>query len=577
MLQLHGMTGVSVKSSQKNYKRVKSPSFLGKPAFDRIIAAYMMEQPTDYQCDVLIIGSGAAGLTLALQLADDAQVLVLSKGPLTEGSTYYAQGGIAAVFDEHDSIDSHIQDTLIAGAGLCDLAAVEFTTRHARESLQWLIDMGVGFDRMPATGTELKYHLNQEGGHSHRRILHAADATGKAVQTTLVEQVRLHPNITLLERFNAVDLITHKHLGGQPRCYGAYIWNRAAQRVETVRAGFVALATGGASKVYQYTSNPDVASGDGIAMAWRAGCRVANMEFNQFHPTCLYHPQAHTFLLTEALRGEGAVLKRPDGSRFMPDFHSAAELAPRDVVARAIDFEMKRLGADCMYLDISHQPAEFIREHFPTIYEKCLSLGIDITQQPMPVVPAAHYTCGGVMTDLNARTDIANLYAIGEVAYTGLHGANRMASNSLLECVVFARSAAADIRQQLPHLQIPMQLPAWDESRVGDSDEEVIIQHNWHELRLFMWDYVGIVRTNKRLERALRRIELLQQEIHEYYTHFRVSNNLLELRNLVQVAELIVRCAMQRSESRGLHYNLDYPDTAPTALPSILTPTPTSP
>src|SRR5690554_509889 len=323
-----------------------------------------MEQMAHYQCDVLIIGSGAAGLTLALQLAEHAKVIVLSKGPLTEGSTYYAQGGIAAVFDEHDSIDSHIQDTLIAGAGLCDLAAVEFTTRHARESLQWLIDMGVGFDRVAATGSEPKYHLNQEGGHSHRRILHAADATGKAVQTTLVEQVRLHPNITILERFNAVDLITHKHVGGEPRCCGAYIWNRAAQRVETVSAGFVALATGGASKVYQYTSNPDVASGDGIAMAWRAGCRVANMEFNQFHPTCLFHPRAHNFLLTEALRGEGAILRRPDGSAFMREFHPDGELAPRDVVARAIDYEMKRLGADCMYLDISHQSQSFIQQHF---------------------------------------------------------------------------------------------------------------------------------------------------------------------------------------------------------------------
>lgn len=525
-----------------------------------------------YQTDVLIIGSGAAGLTLALQLADHAQVLVLSKGPLTEGSTYYAQGGIAAVFDEHDSIDSHIQDTLIAGAGLCDPEAVAFTTSNARASLQWLIDMGVGFDQVTAADGAAKYHLNQEGGHSHRRILHAADATGKAVQTTLVERVRQHPNIQLLERFNAIDLITHKHLGGSARCYGAYLWNRATQQVETVAAKFVALATGGASKVYQYTSNPDVASGDGIAMAWRAGCRVGNMEFNQFHPTCLYHPQAQTFLLTEALRGEGAVLRRPDGSRFMPDFHPSAELAPRDVVARAIDYEMKRLGADCMYLDISHQSPAFIREHFPTIYQKCLSLGIDITQQPMPVVPAAHYTCGGVVTDLQARTDVEHLYAIGEVAYTGLHGANRMASNSLLECVVFARSAAADIRQRLAEVPLQLSIPSWDDSRVSDSDEEVIIQHNWHELRLFMWDYVGIVRTNKRLERALRRIELLQQEIQDYYRHFRVSNNLLELRNLVQVAELIVRSAMQRKESRGLHYNLDYPEQLPEALPTILTP-----
>lgn len=531
-----------------------------------------MEQVINYQCDVLIIGSGAAGLTLALHLADHAQVLVLSKGPLTEGSTYYAQGGIAAVFDEDDSIESHIQDTLVAGAGLCDADAVAFTTSNARKSLQWLIDLGVGFDRVDAADSESKFHLNQEGGHSHRRILHAADATGKAVQTTLVGQVKAHPNIRILERYNAVDLITNRQTHKQQQVYGAYIWNRKAEQVETVAAKFVALATGGASKVYQYTSNPDVASGDGIAMAWRAGCRVANMEFNQFHPTCLFHPNAHSFLLTEALRGEGAVLKRPDGSRFMPDFHEAAELAPRDVVARAIDYEMKRLGADCMYLDISHQSADFIQEHFPTIYDKCLSLGIDITRQPMPVVPAAHYTCGGVMTNLDAHTDLPHLYAIGEVAYTGLHGANRMASNSLLECLVFAQAAAADILKRLPEARLHLDLPGWDESKVTDSDEEVIIQHNWHELRLFMWDYVGIVRTNKRLERALRRIELLQQEIHEYYSNFRVSNNLLELRNLVQVAELIVRSAMSRKESRGLHYNLDYRETSDSASPSVLTP-----
>ncbi|RUO55819.1 L-aspartate oxidase [Pseudidiomarina homiensis] len=535
-----------------------------------------MEQVIDYQCDVLIIGSGAAGLTLALHLADHANVLVLSKGPLTEGSTYYAQGGIAAVFDENDSIESHIQDTLIAGAGLCDPEAVAFTTQNAKKSLQWLIDLGVGFDRVDSADGESKFHLNQEGGHSHRRILHAADATGRAVQTTLVQQVKTHANIRVLERYNAVDLITSRHTGqnssDRQRVYGAYIWNRAAERVETVAARFVALATGGASKVYQYTSNPDVASGDGIAMAWRAGCRVANMEFNQFHPTCLFHPNAHSFLLTEALRGEGAVLKRPDGTRFMPDFHEDAELAPRDVVARAIDYEMKRLGADCMYLDISHQPSAFIKEHFPTIHERCLSLGIDITQQAMPVVPAAHYTCGGVMTNLHAETDIPHLYAIGEVAYTGLHGANRMASNSLLECLVFAQAAAADICQRLNDVELKLELPRWDESKVTNSDEEVIIQHNWHELRLFMWDYVGIVRTTKRLERALRRIELLQQEIHEYYSNFRVSNNLLELRNLVQVAELIVHCAMQRKESRGLHYTLDYPELLSAPSPTVLTP-----
>lgn len=532
-----------------------------------------MTQAKEYLCDVLIIGSGAAGLSLALQLADKARVLVLSKGPLREGSTFYAQGGIAAVFDENDSIASHVDDTLIAGAGLCDEAAVQFTAGNAKAAMEWLIAQGVPFDQYKDEDGSLKYHLTREGGHSHRRILHAADATGQAVQITLVDQVKNHPNIQLLENYNAIDLINGCKIGRDPkRCYGAYVWNKNAAKVELVRARFVALATGGASKVYLYTSNPDVASGDGIAMAWRAGCRVANMEFNQFHPTSLYHPDAPNFLITEAMRGEGAYLKRPDGSRFMPDFDERAELAPRDIVARAIDYEMKRLGANCVYLDISHKPKNFVIEHFPTIYAKCLSVGIDITRQPIPVVPAAHYTCGGVMSNLNGQTDIDNLYAIGEVAYTGLHGANRMASNSLLECVVFARAAASHILAELDsNSELPL-LPPWDDSRVSDSDEEVVITHNWHELRLFMWDYVGIVRTNKRLERALHRVELLQREIHEYYSHFRLSNNLLELRNLVQVAELIIRCALERKESRGLHYNLDYPDTQPDSKPTVLKP-----
>ncbi|MEH8020192.1 MULTISPECIES: L-aspartate oxidase [Rheinheimera] len=532
-----------------------------------------MTQAKEYLCDVLIIGSGAAGLSLALQLADSAKVLVLSKGPLREGSTFYAQGGIAAVFDENDSIASHVNDTLIAGAGLCDKTAVQFTAGNAKAAMEWLIAQGVPFDQYQDEDGGLKYHLTREGGHSHRRILHAADATGQAVQIALVDKVKAHPNIQLLENYNAIDLINGSKIKQNvKRCYGAYIWNKNAAKVEIVRARFIALATGGASKVYLYTSNPDVASGDGIAMAWRAGCRVANMEFNQFHPTSLYHPDAPNFLITEAMRGEGAYLKRPDGSRFMPEFDERAELAPRDIVARAIDYEMKRLGANCVYLDISHKPKNFIIEHFPTIYAKCLSVGIDITRQPIPVVPAAHYTCGGVMTNLNGQTDIENLYAVGEVAYTGLHGANRMASNSLLECVVFARAAAKHILAQLdPSSDLPL-LPPWDDSRVSDSDEEVVITHNWHELRLFMWDYVGIVRTNKRLERALHRVELLQREIREYYRHFRLSHNLLELRNLVQVAELIIRCAMQRNESRGLHYNLDYPDKLAVSQPSILTP-----
>ncbi|QSX34705.1 L-aspartate oxidase [Shewanella avicenniae] len=535
-----------------------------------------MKQAVEHLTDVLIIGSGAAGLTLALHLAPHCKVTVLSKGPLNEGSTYYAQGGIASVFDVEDTIESHVADTLVAGAGLCDKAAVTFTAENAKAAMQWLIECGVAFDKdehPDGTIDESHYHLTQEGGHSHRRILHAADATGKEVQTTLQQQAKSHPNITVLERYNAVDLITTRKLGRSGnRVLGAYVWNRAQERVETIKARFVALSTGGSSKVYQYTSNPDVSSGDGIAMAWRAGCRVANMEFNQFHPTCLYHAEARNFLLTEALRGEGAYLLRPDGTRFMPEYDERAELAPRDIVARAIDHQMKKLGADCVYLDISHKDSEFIKKHFPTIYRRCLELGIDITEQPIPVVPAAHYTCGGVMTDLHGQTDLNGLYAIGETAYTGLHGANRLASNSLLECLVFARAAAQDIESQLTKQAQEVDIPAWDESKVSNSDEEVVIAHNWHELRLFMWDYVGIVRSNKRLERALRRVTMLQQEIDEYYSNFRVSNNLLELRNLVQVSELIIRCAMQRKESRGLHYNIDYPNKIDNPKPSILQP-----
>lgn len=533
-----------------------------------------MTHSSDYSCDVLIIGSGAAGLSLALRLAAKYRVTVLSKGPVSEGSTFYAQGGIAAVFDETDSIESHIEDTLIAGSGLCEREAVSFIASNARHSVQWLIDNGVIFDKETPENSEQRYHLTREGGHSHRRILHSADATGRAVETTLVSQALSHPNITLIERSNAVDLIVSDKidLPGERRVVGAYIWNRKREKVESCRARAVVLATGGAAKVYQYTTNPDVASGDGIAMAWRAGCRVANLEFNQFHPTCLFHPDARNFLLTEALRGEGALLKRPDGSRFMPDFDPRGELAPRDIVARAIDHEMKRLGADCMYLDISHQPADFIRAHFPTICEKLLTLGFDLTRQPIPVVPAAHYTCGGVMVNQQGQTDVSGLYAIGEVSYTGLHGANRLASNSLLECLVYGWSAAEDIDRRLADVALVASLPVWDESRVDDSDERVVIQHNWHELRLFMWDYVGIVRTTKRLERALRRINMLQQEIDEYYANFRISNNLLELRNLVQVAELMVRCALDRKESRGLHYTLDYPEALGEARPTVLTP-----
>ncbi|AYD43166.1 L-aspartate oxidase [Yersinia rochesterensis] len=536
--------------------------------------SYDMPSSSEHVSDVLIIGSGAAGLSLALRLAPYCKVTVLSKGPLNEGATFYAQGGIAAVFDETDSISSHVDDTLIAGAGLCDKEAVEFIASNARSCVQWLIDQGVLFDTETNASGEERYHLTREGGHSHRRILHTADATGKEVETTLVGKASTHPNILVKERCNAVDLITSNKIGlaGTKRVVGAYIWNRELEKVETFRAKAVVLATGGAAKVYQYTTNPDISSGDGIAMAWRAGCRVANLEFNQFHPTCLFHPQARNFLLTEALRGEGAYLKRPDGSRFMLDFDARGELAPRDIVARAIDHEMKRLGADCMYLDISHKPTDFVMQHFPMIYEKLLSLGIDLTKEAIPIVPAAHYTCGGVMVDQHGRTDLDGLYAIGEVSYTGLHGANRMASNSLLECLVYGWSAAEDILLRLPTAKLAPHLPDWDESRVDNSDERVVIQHNWHELRLFMWDYVGIVRTTKRLERALRRINTLQQEIDEYYANFRISNNLLELRNLVQVAELIVRCAMERKESRGLHYTLDYPDQIDNPKPTILHP-----
>ncbi len=535
-----------------------------------------MKINNEHSCDVLVIGSGAAGLSLALRVAPHGKVIVLSKGPRNEGSTYYAQGGIAAVFDEDDTVEAHVDDTLIAGAHICDKDVVTFIAENAKQCVQWLIDGGVPFDHdteKNTNTTDKKFHLTREGGHSHRRILHAADATGKAMQNSLQDNVLSHPNITILECYTALDLISESSIGGKDnKIVGAYIWDREAERVETVRAKYVVLATGGASKVYQYTSNPDVSSGDGIAMAWRAGCRVANLEFNQFHPTCLFHPDARNFLMTEALRGEGAYLRRPDGSRFMQDFDDRKELAPRDIVARAIDFEMKRLGADCMYLDISHKTKEFIYHHFPTINEKLLSFGIDMTKEPIPIVPAAHYTCGGVMVNKQGQTDLDGLFAIGEVSYTGLHGANRLASNSLLECVVYAWSAAEQIIQDIDSRELPPLLPAWDESQVQCSDEEVVIQHNWHELRLFMWDYMGIVRTNKRLERALRRIQLLKQETHDYYSHFRVSNNLIELRNLLDVSELMVRCAMERKESRGLHYTLDYPGTLEQSGPTILDP-----
>ena len=519
--------------------------------------------------DVLIVGSGLAGLSAALHLAPTHRVAVLTKRSLADGSSGWAQGGIAAVLGEGDSFAAHVDDTLVAGAGLCDPVATRFVVEHAPGSIAWLQQLGVPFSQEDG-----HLHLTREGGHSARRIAHVTDATGAAVQRTLIERVRQTPNITLLENHTLVDLITARKLGrahdGRNRCLGLYALDEATDQVLTFRAPHTLLATGGAGKVYLYTTNPDTATGDGIAAAWRAGCRVANMEFIQFHPTCLYHQHAKSFLISEAVRGEGGRLLLPDGTRFMPQHDARAELAPRDVVARAIDFEMKKHGLDCVYLDISHQPLAFIQEHFPNIYARCLELGIDIAKQPIPVVPAAHYTCGGVLTDLAGHTDLPGLYAVGETTCTGLHGANRLASNSLVECMVFARAAAQDILQT-PR-DTPPALPGWDESRVTDSDEAVVISHNWDELRRFMWDYVGIVRTNKRLERAAHRIALLQGEIQEFYAQFHVTRDLLELRNLVQVADLIVRSAQARHESRGLHFSRDYPALLPQALNTVLTP-----
>ncbi len=513
------------------------------------------------QHDVLIIGSGAAGISMALTLADSARVALVAKEALTESATLYAQGGISAVLDETDSLESHTADTLNAGAGLCDEAVVRHVVEQGPKSIQWLIDRGVSFTREQNKKDSADYHLTKEGGHSHRRVIHAADATGREMELTLAQQAREHPNIEIFERHIAIDLITGSKLGWRDnRCHGAYLLDRDNDKVVAFSARAVVLATGGAGKAYLYTSNPDIASGDGIAMAWRAGCRIANMEFIQFHPTCLFHPQAKSFLVTEALRGEGARLSLPDGSRFMEQFDERAELAPRDIVARAIDHTMKRSGVEYVHLDISHQPATFIREHFPTIYQRCLEYGYDITRQPIPVVPAAHYICGGIMSDIHGRSDLEGLYAVGEAAYTGMHGANRMASNSLLECLVFAESASRHILEQLKQPGSPQPLPEWDESRVTNSDEEVVVTHNWHELRRFMWDYVGIVRTDKRLQRAKNRVDLLQHEISDYYSNFRVTSDLIELRNLTLVADLIIRSAILRKESRGLHYTLDYLD-----------------
>ena len=527
----------------------------------------------EHQYDVLIIGSGAAGMTLALKLGKHYRIAMLCKDDPTEGSTYYAQGGVAAVLDEYDSIQSHIEDTLGAGGGLCHRDVVEFTVQRSAQTVNWLVELGVNFDTRTTGDGSTEFHLSMEGGHSHRRVIHAADATGREIAETLGSHLDTLDNVTIFPRYVAVDLITRDKIGLRGKdCVGAYALNLESQQVELFRARYVVLATGGASKVYLYTSNPDTASGDGIAMAWRAGCRVANLEFNQFHPTCLYHPEAKSFLITEALRGEGAKLVLPNGHRFMPDFDERAELAPRDIVARAIDHEMKRLGCDCVYLDIRHKGNDFIMSHFPTIHARCLELGIDIIKELIPIVPAAHYTCGGIMTDTHGMTDLPHLYAIGESSFTGLHGANRMASNSLLECMVFATAAAEHINSHPESLESNLEIPFWDETQVTNSDEDVIISHNWEELRRFMWDYVGIVRTDKRLQRARRRVQLLQQEVTEYYSNYRISSDLLELRNLIQVADLMIQCAIRRKESRGLHYTLDYPEQAEQANDTVLTP-----
>ncbi|MCK5880907.1 MAG: L-aspartate oxidase [Sinobacterium sp.] len=517
-----------------------------------------------YEYDAVIVGTGASGLALAISLAETLKVAVLCKNAAYEGSTFYAQGGIAAVLDKKDTIESHIKDTMSAGAGICQEDAVSFTVNHAKSAIDWLVAQGVEFDKRDDERSD-EFHLTQEGGHSHRRILHSADATGKAVSSALISKASSMRNIMFFEHHIAVDLILQ-----DGRCSGIYVLDQQRRKVDTFISKHIILATGGASKVYLYSSNPEGNSGDGIAMAWRAGASVGNMEFNQFHPTCLFHPKAKSFLITEALRGEGALLRLPNGNRFMQNFDERAELAPRDIVARAIDHEMKRLGADCVFLDISHKPAAFIKQHFPTIYQRCLELGIDITKEGIPVVPAAHYTCGGIVVDDNGCTDIPGLLAIGETTFTGLHGANRMASNSLLECLVYARSAADHILHEQQGITLLKQVSNWDESRVITSNEDITISHSWHELRRVMWDYVGIVRSDKRLQRALDRITLIKKEVNDYYRHFKISSDLIELRNLVEVAEIIVNSAISRKESRGLHFTTDYPELLPEGKDTIL-------
>lgn len=534
----------------------------------------MPTQNQSLTADVLVIGTGISGLTAALKLAKKHTVILLAKSTLTEGSSNYAQGGIAGVLDPFDSIESYIKDTQNAGAGLCDPKAVAVVASHAREAIHELIELGVPFSKQTEPNSRFPFHLTKEGGHSHRRVIHAADHTGSSVINTLIENIQNNPNITVLPEHIAIDLILNKQ---HNRCVGAYVLNKINQKIYDIVAHFTVLATGGASKAYLYTSNPDTSTGDGIAMAWRAGCSIGNMEFNQFHPTCLYHPKDRSFLITEALRGEGGILQLPNGTPFMKTYDDRADLAPRDIVARAIDQEMKKHGVDCVFLDISHKPKAFIKKHFPTIYERCLKVGIDITKEPIPVVPAAHYTGGGVVTDLEGKTDLNGLFAIGEVAYTGLHGANRLASNSLPEGLVFAKMASQSIDKALSSLNTTdikkyASVRGWDSSGTTEPKEKILITHDWDEIRRVMWDYVGIVRTNKRLKRARQRLKNLHKEIDEYYHQHTVTSDLLELRNLLTVSELMVMSAQRRKESRGLHFNLDYPHTHKTAKPTILRP-----